>query len=144
MSFHEKSNAAMLAILVAVYGWYFATTAGVIFGGELAPEAVLAVTGAKMILTVVAVIITSILAHVLIAIMAPSEADDTSDERDKLIGMRGDQRGGVVLGVFAVFAMGLALLGQPAHLFANAILAGLVAGSVVTGLSRLIDYRRGV
>ncbi|MED5549174.1 MAG: hypothetical protein VX529_07405 [Pseudomonadota bacterium] len=143
MSFHEKSNAAMLLILLAVYGWYFATSAGAILGG-LPPETALAVTNVKMILTVVVVVVLSIAAHIAIAIAAPSEADDTADERDKLIEMRGDQRGGVVLGVFAVMAMGLAMLNFPAYMFANTILAGLVAGSVVAGLSRLIDYRRGV
>ena len=38
MSFHEKSNAAMLAITAAVYGWYFVMSAGSIFGGGLPAE----------------------------------------------------------------------------------------------------------
>lgn len=142
MSFHEKSNLAMLAILIGVYGWYFGTAAGSILGGGLPPEAALAVTNLKMLVTVGAVVVISILAH--IAIAAPSQADDTPDERDKLIEMRGDQRGGFVLGVFALLAMGIAMLGQPAYLIANTILAGLVAGEVVKAVSKLIDYRRGV
>ncbi|WP_300544485.1 hypothetical protein [Maricaulis sp.] len=144
MSFHEKSNLAMLAILIGVYGWYFGTAAGSILGGGLAPEAALAVTNVKMLLTVVIIVVVSIVAHILIAIMAPSEANEAADERDKLIEMRGDQRGGFVLGVFALLAMGIAMLGQPAYLIANTILAGLVAGEVVKAVSKLIDYRRGV
>ena len=144
MSFHEKSNAAMLVILLAVYGWYFGTSAEYLFGDTLEPEAVLALTNVKMLVTVGIIIVTSIVAHVAIAVAAPSEADDTADERDKLIGMRGDYRGGLVLGLFAVTAMGSAMLAQPHFVTANLILAGLVASELVKVLSSLIDYRRGI
>ena len=144
MSFHEKSNAAMLAITAAVYGWYFVMSAGSIFGGGLPAEAALAVTNVKMILTVVVIVAVSIVAHIVIAVTAPSEANEAVDERDKLIEMRGDQRGGFVLALFALLAMGLAMLGKPPYLFANTILAGLVAGELVKGVSKLVDYRRGV
>ena len=143
MSFQEKSNAAMLVITAAVYGWYFVTSAGSVFGG-LPPDAALAATNMKMLLTVLIIVAVSIVAHILIAIMAPSEANEAADERDKLIEMRGDQRGGFVLALFALLAMGLAMLGKPPYLFANTILAGLVAGELVKGVSKLIDYRRGV
>jgi hypothetical protein len=143
MSFHEKSNLAMLVILVGVYGWYFATSIIFVMGG-MPPEAALAVTNIKMIVTVLAVIAASILVHIVIAIAAPSEADDTSDERDKLIEMRGDQRGGFVLGLFALLAMGFAMTAQPYYLVANLILAGLVASEIIKAISKLIDYRRGV
>ncbi|MEA1943084.1 MAG: hypothetical protein U9P68_12645 [Pseudomonadota bacterium] len=144
MSFQEKSNAAMLVITAAVYGWYFVTSAGSVFGGGLPPEAALAATNVKMLLTVLIIVAVSIVAHILIAIMAPSQANEAADERDKLIEMRGDQRGGFVLALFALLAMGLAMLGKPPYLFANTILAGLVAGELVKGVSKLIDYRRGV
>ena len=86
----------------------------------------------------------SIVVHIAIAIAAPSEADDTSDERDKLIEMRGDQRGGFVLALFALLAMGSAMTAQPYYLVANLILGGLVAGEIVKAVSKLVDYRRGV
>lgn len=144
MSFNEKSNIAMLATLIIVYGWYFGTAASAILGGGLPPEAALAVTNVKMLLTVVAVIAIAIASHIAIAISAPSQADDTMDERDRLIEMRGDQRGSYVLGVFAFMALAVAMLGMPAYLIANTVLAGLVASELVKGVSRMIDYRRGV
>ena len=115
MSFHEKSNLAMLVIMIGVYGWYFTTSIMDVMGG-MSPEAALAVTNIKMIVTVLGMIAASIVVHIAIAIAAPSEADDTSDERDKLIEMRGDQRGGLVLALFAVSAMGTAMLAQPYYL----------------------------
>ena len=126
MSFHEKSNLAMLVIMIGVYGWYFTTSIIDVMGG-MSPEAALAVTNIKMIVTVLGVVAASIVVHIAIAIAAPSEADDTSDERDKLIEMRGDQRGGFVLALFALLAMGSAMTAQPYYLVANLILGGLAS-----------------
>lgn len=144
MSFHEKSNIAMLLLTGGVYTWYFASSAGVLLGGAASPERALVVTNAKMLVTVGAIIIASIIAHIAIAIAAPSEANENADERDKLVEMRGDQRGGYVMAVFALMGMGAAMIAQPYYLIANLILAGLVASELVKGVSKLVDYRRGV
>ena len=141
MSFHEKSNIAMLLIMLGVYGVYFGGAALNILSADVPPEQALAATNATMLVTVV---VLSIVAHIAIAILKPSEADDSRDERDKLIEMRGDQRGGVVQSVLILGALLLAMLGQPVWLVANAILAGLVAGEIVKGVSKMIGYRRGV
>ncbi|WP_339336367.1 hypothetical protein, partial [uncultured Maricaulis sp.] len=98
----------------------------------------------KMLVTVGIIIAASIAAHIAIAITAPSEANEDADERDKLVEMRGDQRGGLVLALFALAAMASAMMAQPYHLIANLVLAGLVTGELVKGVSKLIDYRRGV
>lgn len=144
MSFHEKSNIAMLLIMLGVYGVYFGGAVLGILTADVPPEQALAASNATMVVTVGAVIILSIIAHIAIAILKPSEADDSRDERDKLIEMRGDQRGGFVLALGAFGALVLAMFGFPVWLIANAILAGLVAGEVVKAVSKLIDYRRGV
>lgn len=144
MSFHEKSNLAMLAIMLVVYGLYFGQALTSIVGAGVPPAEALAATNALMIITVVAVVVLAIVAHIVIAIAAPSEADDMRDERDKLVEMRGDQRGGVVQSVFMLGALLVAMIDQPAWLIANTVLAGLVAGELVKSMSKLIDYRRGV
>lgn len=144
MSFHEKSNIAMLLIMLGVYGVYFGGAVLGIMTADVPPAEALAATNATMILTVGAVIVLSIVAHIVIATLKPSEADDSRDERDKLIEMRGDQRGGVVQSVVSLGALALAMLGFPVWMIANAILAGLVAGEIVKAISKLIDYRRGV
>ncbi len=144
MSFHEKSNIAMLVLTGGVYAWYFGSSADVLLGGAGSPEEALALTNIKMLVTVGAIIVASIVAHVAIAIAAPSEANEDADERDKLVEMRGDQRGGFVLALFALAAMAAAMTAQPYHLIANLVLAGLVASELVKGVSKLVDYRRGV
>jgi len=144
MGFHEKSNIAMLVLTGGVYTWYFASTANVLLDGSVLPEEALALTNAKMLVTVGAVIIASIVAHIALAIAAPSEAGEAADERDRLVEMRGDQRGGLVLALFAFAAMASAMTAQPHYLIANLVLAGFVASELVKGVTKLIGYRRGV
>ncbi|WP_291843922.1 hypothetical protein [Maricaulis sp.] len=144
MSFHEKSNIAMLVVTGGAYAWYFATSAGVLFGGATSPEDALDLTNTKMLVTVGIIIIASIVANIAIAMAAPSEANENADERDRLVEMRGDQRGGFVLALFALAAMASAMTAQPYVLIANLVLAGLVASELVKGVSKMVDYRRGV
>ena len=141
MSFHEKSNIAMLVVTGGAYAWYFATSAGVLFGGAMSPEDALDLTNTKMLVTVGIIILASIVANIAIAIAAPSQANEGVDERDRLVEMRGDQRGGFVL---ALAAMASAMTAQPYVLISNLVLAGLVASELVKGVSKLVDYRRGV
>lgn len=145
MSFHEKSNALMLGAVVLVYGIYFALVLGapLLSGGGFNTQTGLLISNGLMIVTVVALVAIAIFGHIVIALLNHKEAG-SEDERDKLIEMRGDQRGGFVMGVFAVGAMGLAMIATPHFWIVNTILGGLVAAEIVKAISKLIDYRRGV
>ncbi len=145
MSFHEKSNALMLAAMVLVYGVYFALVLGqpLMTGAQINTETGLLMSNGLMLGSVVALVAIAIAGHVLIAVLAPKEADK-HDERDKLIEMRGNQRGGFVMAFCAVCAMGLAMIAAAHFWIVNLILAGLVLGEIVKAVSKLVDYRRGV
>ncbi|MGY6662552.1 MAG: hypothetical protein ACXIVO_09550 [Glycocaulis sp.] len=145
MSFHEKSNALMLGAIVLVYGVYFVLVLGqpLMTGAQINTETGLVMSNGLMLGSVVALVAIAIAGHVLIAVLAPKDADK-HDERDKLIEMRGDQRGGFVMAFGAVCAMGLAMIAAAHFWIVNAILAGLVLGEIVKAVSKLIDYRRGV
>ncbi|MCH8489780.1 MAG: hypothetical protein LAT81_07585 [Oceanicaulis sp.] len=145
MTFLEKSNLLMLGAMVRVYGAYGA----LVFGGPLASgagidtEIGLMMSNGLMIASVVALVAIAIFGHVVIALLNPKEAS-RQDERDALIEMRGDQRGGFVMAVCAVCAMGLAMVATAHFWIVNLILAGLVLGEIVKAVSKIIDYRRGV
>ena len=79
----------------------------------------------------------------MIAILSPKEAD-AADERDRLIELRGDQRGGFLMTVALFSTMGLAMTGASVFWIAHGALAGLVVSELVKAVSKLIDYRRGV
>lgn len=139
MSFQEKSNLAMTGIFVLVYGGYFAT----VLPPALAGEASLASVKWLLFGAVIFLVAGGVIAHILIAVSAPGEAD-TADERDKLIEMRADARTSYVLGFGALMAMGLALLEFDVFWIAHVLLAALVASELAKGAFRAIDYRRGV
>ena len=139
MSFREKSTWVLLALTVIVYGWYFATTLGAALGAGVPPVA----DNVRLFGAVVVMVILSVVAHIVIAILPPKEAD-AADERDRLIELRGDQRGGFVMTVALFSTLGLALAGASVFWIAHGALAGLVISELVKAVTKLIDYRRGV
>ncbi|QNL19382.1 hypothetical protein HXX25_08680 [Hyphobacterium sp. CCMP332] len=139
MSFREKSTWVLLAATVIVYGWYFATTLGEALGAETPPV----VDNVRLFGAVVVMVVLSIVAHIVIAILSPKDAD-AADERDRLIELRGDQRGGFLMTVALFSTMGLAMTGASVFWIAHGALAGLVVSELVKAVSKLIDYRRGV
>lgn len=140
MSFQEKSNLAMLAILLGVFGWYFGMVILPFFGQETAPPAM--TVGGLLIALTLFLVVLSVIAHILLAALAPRQADQ-NDERDRAIETRADARSGYVLGAGAVWTLGLLVFGTAPFWVANALLASLAASEVVKALLRAIDYRRG-
>lgn len=148
MSFHEKSNITMLIAVVLVYGWYFMQMIAIAGHAPVEQGLVAFGTIAPMLtITVVLLVVISIVAHVAIAVYekrAYGQVDDKMDERDKLIELRGESRGGVIVSFGVLIAIGMLLIGNGTFLVANALLAFLVVSEIVKGVSKLIDYRRGV
>lgn len=140
MSFQEKSNLAMLAILAGVFGWYFGAVVPPFFALETAPPAA-AVGGLVLGLTIFLVVL-SVAAHIVLAALAPKQAD-RSDERDRLIETRADARSGYVLAAGAFGTLALLVLGFAPFWAANALLGALAASEIAKAVLRAIDYRRG-
>lgn len=139
MSFQEKSTALMLGVVVVVYGWYFATIIG-----RLADTPVEQIDYQPvMLVTVGALVVLAIVGHVLI-VMSPGYEGDRSDERDRLIDMRGEWIGGFVLATGALLGLFLAMAEYEPFWIANALLAGLVLSEMVSGVAKLMFYRRAV
>ncbi|GJL97672.1 MAG: hypothetical protein DHS20C06_14890 [Hyphobacterium sp.] len=139
MNFREKSTWVLLAVTLIVYGWYFATTLGGALGAGI-PEVL---DNVRLFGAIVMLVVLTIIAHIIIAILSPKDADQ-SDERDKLIELRGDQRGAILMAIALFSTMGLAMTDASVFWIAHAALAGLVVSEIVKAVSKLIDYRRGV
>jgi len=139
MSFREKSTWVLLAVTLVVYGWYFVTT----LGGVVGADAPAVLDNVRLFGAIVTLVVLTIIAHIVIAILSPKDADQ-SDERDRFIELRGDQRGAILMGIALFSTMGLAMAGASVFWIAHAALAGLVVSEVVKAVSKLIDYRGGV
>lgn len=140
MSFQEKSVALMTAIVVVVYGWYFVLVLNDLDGADIGGFPYQGYQG-PLLVTVFALVGLAIVGHILIAVIPPYEGDK-SDERDKVINVKGEYFGGFALATFAVVALGLAMIEAEYFWIANVILLGLVFSEVISGVARLAMYRR--
>ncbi|UTW54923.1 hypothetical protein [Kordiimonas sp. SCSIO 12610] len=148
MSFYEKSNVAMLITIIGVYGWYFFLVLGIADNVPVDEHPIaVAVISVHLAITVGLMVLVGIIAHVAIALYGlkkEGEVGDMADERDKTIEMRGDQKGGFILGIGVVLTVGLMLIEQSNFVVVNVLLGVLVLAEIVKGISKLIDYRRGI
>lgn len=140
MSFQEKSNLAMLAITLGVFGWYFGVVILPLARLEAAPPP--AAAGGLMIGLVIFLVVLSVLAHILLAALNPKQAE-SSDERDRAIETRADARSGYVAGAGVAWGIGLLVFGTEPFWVANALLGALALAEIFKGVLRAVDYRRG-
>lgn len=138
MSFKARTTAVMLVALILVYGWYFLQ---VLLEARSTPVEDIAYQGLLLVMVAVLVVL-SVVGLSILGALARRESDAT-DERDRLIEMRGDQVAGYVLVVGLLAGMGLAMLEGEYFWIAHVLLAGLVLGEVAKAVVMLMAYRRG-
>jgi len=95
-----------------------------------------------MILVTIPLILLTIVVHAAIAIAAPGEAGVT-DERDRLIALRGEGLGGLVLAAGVFGGLVLAMFGGQPFWIAHALLGALVLAEMTAAATKLVLYRRG-
>ena len=95
-----------------------------------------------MFIVVVVLVVLAIAGITVVTSLAPNDTDE-EDERDRLIEMRGDQVGGYMLAVGALFALGLAMVEVEYFWIANTLLASLVLSEIGKAALMVIVYRRG-
>lgn len=135
LSFQEKSQWVQFLGTVAVFGFYFATVLPLPIGADVLPHQV-----ALFVLAVVALVVTQVIGHVVIAVL---DRRPGTDERDRLIALKGTRNGAYVLatGVFA--SLCTALISEGNFLFTHVLLAFWVLAQLVETGSQLFFYRRG-
>ena len=138
MSFEEKSTWIYALILVGVSVVYYPT----VFG-QLSTTSAAAISYQATMLTAIGVAIAvAIVAHIVVAIAWPKDADK-SDERDTNINRFGEYIGSFVLYGGGLVALGLALAEFEYFWIANAIFTAFVLSGFTTTVVKLVGYRRG-
>jgi len=134
LTFSEKSLWVVAVGLVLAFGFYFAMvlpTAGV----DVLPH--------QVVLFVVAVVflaITQIVGHAVIAIF---DRRTETDERDRVIGLKGIRNGSYVLATGVLFALCAAVFTRGDFIFTHLLLGFWVLAQLVETGSQLFYYRRG-
>jgi len=101
---------------------------------------------AGIVLVIAGNILTNIVRAILYAIKTQSDKTERliEDERDKLIGLKGDRIAYIAysMGIFA--AMLTFALGQPALIMFSLIILFSLLASITSSIMQLVYYRRGV
>ncbi|HEX5870498.1 MAG TPA: hypothetical protein VFY65_08785 [Longimicrobium sp.] len=134
LSFQEKSLWLMFASLAAVFGFYFVTVLPT-NGSDVMPHQV-----ALFTVAIVVLVIMQIVGHAVIAII---DRRAETDERDRLIGLKGTRNASYVLATGVFLALCAAVMTEGNFLFTHVLLGFWVLAQMVEIGSQLFLYRRG-
>lgn len=134
LSFQEKSLWLMFVSLAGVFGFYFVTVLPA-NGADVMPNQMVLFTVA-----VVMLVIMQIVGHAVIAII---DRRTQTDERDRLITLKGTRNAAYVLATGVFLALCAAMVTDGNFLFTHLLLGFWVLAQLVEIGSQLFLYRRG-
>ncbi|WP_448005476.1 hypothetical protein [Agromyces bauzanensis] len=140
MSYEEKGTWVLLTIAVGGYAVYLFLVLPQFLAGTPVAE-IDWVT--PMLWVIVGAIVAGIIGRILVEIVSPSDSTK-GDIRDKEIDRLGERVGNSFVVVGGVGALILAMFDVDTFWIANALYLGFVIAGVLSGVTKLIAYRRGV
>ena len=140
MSYEEKGTWVFLAIAVTGYAVYLFLVLPQFLAGEPVAE-IDWVT--PMLWTIGGAIVAGIIGRILVEIVSPSESTK-GDIRDKEIDRLGERVGNSFVVIGGVGALILAMFDVDTFWIANALYLGFVISGVLSAVTKLVAYRRGV
>ena len=138
MAFQEKSAWIMTLALLFGGGFYYRVVASMSAGGELAPPNIGLIGVYTVILVIVAVV-----GHILVAVLAPKDADAPLDERERKIFDRAGHLSGYIFGFGVVFSLGLYLFSYNGNLLFYGVFASLMVSQLAEYVFQIFLFRRG-
>jgi uncharacterized membrane protein len=142
MSFREKSawiTLITLLLMSLVWATHFPWGSAL----TLAPDPNPFVFHALVLATISFVVIV-VVAHIVVAVLAPREANARADEREQLIGLKATRLGAYVYAALSMSSVFLIHLGANEIGLAYFLVVSLVIAEIVNCAARIIYHRRGV
>ena len=149
MPFDEKFTWVSLVASAVVPGVYITVVLGQLGGGPVGQIAyqvpMLVAIGAMILVTIAGTILVGIGTGVAIELSGSGSTEDIgrTDERDREISRRGLLAGYFAASVGAVGVLAITMLGFDHFWIANLLYLSFVASSLVSGVVKLVAYRRG-
>jgi len=140
MSYEEKGTWVFLAIAVTGYAVYLFLVLQQFLAGEPVAD-IDWVT--PMLWTIGGAIVAGIIGRILVEIVSPSESTK-GDIRDKEIDRLGERVGNSFVVIGGVGALILAMFDVDTFWIANALYLGFVIAGILSGVTKLVAYRKGV
>lgn len=140
MSFREKSAWIMCVALLVGGMVYFSTVVSIGFESEqLASPAMPLLVAYILVICVLAV-----LGHIIAATLAPKDAHNAVDERERQIFSRAGHYASFVSGAGVVMSLGVYLFSQSGDLLFHTVLASLMLGQVADYVLQIRFYRTSI
>ena len=137
MPFREKSAWIMSVALLALGLAYFYAVAAIwSASGQLAAPML-----PLVIAYTVALILLAVIGHIVIAVLAPKEANAAADERERRIFERAGHFSSYVLGAAIVMSLGFYLLSRDGDLLFYTVFASLMLGQFMEYALQIVFYR---
>ena len=134
LSFQEKSLWLMFVSLVGVFGFYFVTVLPADAANVMPHQVVL------FTVAIVMLVIMQVAGHIVIAIV---DRNTATDERDRLIGLKGTRNAAYVLATGVFLALCAAMVTDGNFVFTHLLLGFWVLAQLVEIGSQLFLYKRG-
>lgn len=140
MPFQEKSAWIMSLALLVGGIFYFGVVAAMSWAiGQLAPPILPLIAVYTAILVIIAV-----LGHVVVAVLAPRDANAPHDERDRAVIVRAGHWSGYLFGVGVILSLGLYLFSYDGNLLFYCVFASLMISQLFEYAAQIFFYRRGI
>ena len=137
MPYQEKSAWLMTVILGSLgFGYFSQVWSLSTTSGQLAPPTLPAI-----ISFTVALVIASIVAHIVIAVFSPTDVNEPSDEREKRIFDRAGHWSGYVLVFGVVTSLGHYLFTAQDHVLFYGVFASLILSQLAEYIFQIYFYR---
>jgi uncharacterized membrane protein len=137
MSFREKSAWISVLSMAGIYGFYFWSVK------QAAPGASGFRLFGGLLGTIIALVVVQIVLTVAVAIFAPTDAQVSRDERDKLIELRAMRVAYAGLATGIAVACFFGSFNPPVVFNTNALLFVLVTAEILRSACQIVQYRRG-
>lgn len=150
MTFQQKNVAVSLGSFTLIMVFFLISVFQMFQTGTFNSENVIRLWIIVIGLAVVFTILATILTHIVVAIIdaiktqKESDVDDTQDERDTMIDLRGTKITYLVSSLGVFFSMLTFALGQPPLVMFTLLIFFGVAAQIVGDVTRLSLYQRGI
>jgi hypothetical protein len=150
MSFQQRNITVSLVTFILILGLYLTRVFQLLQSDGFTSTNIFRLWGITIILSIVATIVLTILAHIGSAVFQVIKTgdenpkiEDIQDERDKLIDLRGTRVTYLASSLGVLAAMLTFVFGQPPLvMFSLLVFFGLLA-QIIGDISRLMLYRKG-
>ena len=150
MSYEEKNITVSLTSYILIMGFYLVNFFQMYRAEGLNPGRIFALWVTVILATILVNILASILTNILLSIVQAirSRTDKVerfiADERDKLIGLKGNRIAYIAFSVGVFIAMLTFALGQPPLIMFSLIILFSLLAEIIENCMQLVYYRRGV